>query len=127
MTKNKLLILKKEKMNTEQKTTVKEITVQELKFLFDDKKDFQLIDVREKFERDIANIGGKLIPLGKIQFQLTKIEKDKQVVIYCRSGRRSAEAVKLLEEATGHVKLYNLKGGILAWSAEIDETVSILL
>ena len=114
-------------MNTEQKTTVKEITVQELKFLFDDKKDFQLIDVREQFERDIANIGGKLIPLGKIQFHSAKIEKDKQVVIYCRSGRRSAEAVKLLEEVTGHVKLYNLKGGIIAWAAEIDETVSILL
>lgn len=114
-------------MNTEQKTTVKEITVQELKFLLEDKKNIQLIDVREQFERDIANIGGKLIPLGKIQFQLNKIEKDKQVVIYCRSGRRSAEAVKLLEEATGHVKLYNLKGGILAWAAEIDETVSILL
>ena len=114
-------------MNTKQKTAVKEITVQELKLLFDDKKDFQLIDVREQFERDIANIGGKLIPLGKIQFNLDKIEKDKQVVIYCRSGRRSAEAVKLLEEATGQVKLYNLKGGILAWADEIDETVSILL
>jgi len=114
-------------MTTEQKTTVKEITVQELKSLFDDNKDFQLIDVREQFERDIAHIGGKLIPLGKIKFHITEIKKDKQVIIYCRSGRRSADAVKLLEEATGHVALYNLRGGILAWSAEIDETVSILL
>jgi len=114
-------------MITEQKTKVKEITVQELKSLFDDKRDFQLIDVREQFESDIANIGGKLIPLGKIQFYVGKIEKDKLVVIYCRSGRRSAEAVKLLEAATGHTKLYNLKGGILAWAAEIDKTVSILL
>jgi adenylyltransferase/sulfurtransferase len=86
-----------------------------------------LIDVREQFEHDIANIGGKLIPLGKIKFHLDEIEKDKQVVIYCRSGRRSAEAVKFLEEATGHLILYNLKGGILAWAAEIDEKVSILL
>ncbi len=114
-------------MITEQKIKVKEITVQELKSLFDDKNDFQLIDVREQFERDIANIGGALIPLGKIDFHLGEIEKDKQVVIYCRSGRRSAEAVKLLEEATGHAKLYNLKGGILAWAAEIDKTVSTLL
>ena len=114
-------------MITEQKTTVKEITVHELKSIFDDKKDFQLIDVREKFERDIAHIGGKLIPLGKIQFQVGKIERNKQVVIYCRSGRRSAEAVKLLEAATGHAKLYNLKGGILAWAVEIDKTVSTLL
>ena len=114
-------------MTTEQKTAVKEITVQELKSLFDDKKDIQLIDVREQFEWDIANIGGSLIPLGKIKFHLVEIETDKQVVIYCRSGRRSADAVKLLEEATGHTELYNLKGGILAWSAEIDQTVSILL
>jgi len=114
-------------MTTEQKTIVKEITVQELKSLFDDKKDIQLIDVREQFEHDIANIGGKLIPLGKINSHLLEIKKDKQVIIYCRSGRRSADAVKLLEEATGHVELYNLKGGILAWSAEIDATVSILI
>ncbi len=112
-------------MITEQTTTVKEITVQELKTLFDTKKDFQLIDVREQFEHDIANIGGKLITLGKINFKLDEIEKDKQVIIYCRSGRRSADAVKILEEATGHVNLYNLRGGILAWSAEIDKTVSI--
>jgi rhodanese-related sulfurtransferase len=51
---------------------------------------------------------------------LVEIEKDKQVVIYCRSVRRSADAVKLLEEATGHTGLYNLKGGILAWSAKIE-------
>ena len=114
-------------MTTDQKTTVKEITVQELKSLFDDKKDIQLIDVREQFERDIANIGGRLIPLGKIKFHLVEIERDKQVVIYCRSGRRSADAVELLQEAIGHTELYNLKGGILAWSAEIDQTVSILL
>lgn len=114
-------------MTTEQKTTVKEITVQELKSLFDDKRDFQLIDVREQFERDIANIGGRLIPLGEIKFHLVEIEKDKQVIIYCRSGRRSADAVKLLQEATGHEELYNLKGGILAWAADIDRTVSILL
>ncbi len=114
-------------MTTEQKIIVKEITVQELKSLFDDKKDFQLIDVREQFERDLANIGGRLIPLGQIKFNLVEIEKDKQVIIYCRSGRRSADAVKLLQEVTGHVELYNLKGGILAWAAEIDETVSIQL
>lgn len=114
-------------MTTKRKTTVKEITVQELKSLFDDKRDFQLIDVREQFERDIANIGGKLIPLGEIKSQLVEIENDKQVIIYCRSGRRSADAVELLQEAIGHEQLYNLKGGILAWSAEIDQTVSVLL
>ena len=58
---------------------------------------------------------------------MVEIEKDNRDVIYCRSGRRSADAVKLLEEATGHTELYNLKGGILVWSADIEQTVSILL
>ncbi len=106
---------------------VKEITVQELKKLVENKEDFQLIDVREEIEHEVTNIGGQLIPLGKIYFHLSKIEKDKKVVIYCRSGKRSADAVKLLQEAAGLDNLYNLKGGILAWSAEIDNTVSPLL
>ncbi|MCF6361276.1 MAG: rhodanese-like domain-containing protein [Cyclobacteriaceae bacterium] len=106
---------------------VKEITVQELNQLVKNKEDFQLIDVREEFEHDISNIGGRLIPLGKVYFHLSEIEKDKKVVIYCRSGRRSADAVKLLQDAAGLENLYNLKGGILAWSAEIDNTVSTLL
>ncbi len=106
---------------------VKEITVQELNELVENKEDFQLIDVREEFEHKVSNIGGQLIPLGKIYFSLSEIEKDKKVVIYCRSGKRSADAVKLLQDAAGLENLYNLKGGILAWSAEIDETVSTLL
>jgi sulfur-carrier protein adenylyltransferase/sulfurtransferase len=106
---------------------VKEITVQELNELIENKEDFQLIDVREEFEREVASIGGKLIPLGKIYFHLSEIEKDKKVVIYCRSGKRSADAVKLLQDATDLENLYNLKGGILAWAAEIDDTVSTLL
>ncbi len=114
-------------MKTEQKKAVKEITVQELKILFDKKIDFQLIDVREQFERDISDIGGDLIPLGDIEININKIEINKQVVIYCRSGRRSAEATQLLVEASGNDEIYNLKGGILAWAEEIDQTVSILL
>jgi len=106
---------------------VKEITVQELENLIDRNQDFQLIDVREEYEHKVANIGGKLIPLSKVYFHLADIEKDKKVVIYCRSGRRSAEAVRMLEEATSHAKLYNLKGGILAWAKEIDQSVSIEL
>lgn len=106
---------------------VKEITVQELNELFKKKEDIQLIDVREDFERAVAHIGGKLIPLGKIYFHLAEIEKEKQVVIYCRSGRRSADAVRLLQEATGNNRMYNLVGGIIAWATEIDKSVSIEL
>ena len=103
---------------------VKEIDVHELKLPFDRQQEFQLIDVREPYERDVAHIGGKLIPLGKIYFHLADIAKDKQVVIYCRSGRRSADAVRLLQEATGNTKMYNLAGGILAWAVEIDKTLT---
>lgn len=106
---------------------VKELTVQELNNLIKNKEDFQLIDVREEFESEVASIGGLLIPLGKIYFHLGEIEKEKKVVIYCRSGKRSADAILLLQEAAGFDNLYNLKGGILEWSAEIDNTVSTLL
>ena len=107
-----------------EKQKVKEIDVHTLKHLFDNKEAFQLIDVREPYERDVANIGGKLIPLGKIYFHLAEIAKDKQVIIYCRSGRRSADAVRLLQAVTGNSKMYNLTGGILAWAAEIDKTLT---
>ncbi len=104
---------------------VKEVTVQELKQMLDEKKDFQLIDVREQFEYDTANIGGELIPLGNIMLESDKIEKDKQVVIHCRSGARSAAAIMQLEQTHGFTNLYNLKGGILAWIAEVDPSLSL--
>ncbi len=99
---------------------VKEITVQELKKMMDEKKDFQLIDVREQFEYDTANLGAELIPLGNILLEADKISKDKTVVVHCRSGARSAAAIMQLEQNHGFNNLYNLKGGILAWAAEID-------
>jgi rhodanese-related sulfurtransferase len=104
---------------------VKEVTVQELKQMLDEKKDFQLIDVREQFEYDTANIGGELIPLGNIMLESDKIDKDKQVVIHCRSGARSAAAIMQLEQTHGFTNLYNLKGGILAWIAEVDSSLSL--
>ena len=104
---------------------VKEITVQELKALMDEKKDFQLIDVREEFEYEAANMGATLIPLGNIVLEEDKISKDKLVVIHCRSGARSAAAIMQLEQQFGFTNLFNLKGGILAWIAEIDNTLSL--
>ncbi len=102
---------------------VKEITVTELKEWKDSKKDFQLIDCREQYEFDFCNLDGELIPLGNIIEQAEKISKDKDVVIHCRSGQRSATAILQLQTQLGLTKLYNLKGGILAWSAEIDPSV----
>ena len=94
---------------------MKTITVQELKLLKDQNADFQLIDVREVHEYEEANIGGHLIPLGEIQERFTEISKEKQVIMQCRSGARSASAIQFLEQNYGYTNLYNLEGGILAW------------
>jgi adenylyltransferase/sulfurtransferase len=99
---------------------MKEVTVEELKELKESAKDFQLIDVREPHEYDICNLEGELIPMGQIPANVEKISKDKQVIMYCRSGRRSADIITWLEKNHHLTNLYNLKGGILAWAREID-------
>ncbi|MES2513908.1 MAG: rhodanese-like domain-containing protein [Bacteroidota bacterium] len=98
---------------------MKEITAKELKQLMDDKKDFQLIDVREQYEFDETNMNGELIPMGEVMDNVDKISKDKQVVIHCRSGKRSATVIGALESQHGFTNLYNLKGGILAYIEEV--------
>jgi adenylyltransferase/sulfurtransferase len=102
---------------------VPEIDVHQLRNWQDSGKDFQLIDVRESFEYDIAHLGGLLIPLGSVAQDAHKIDKERDVVIHCRSGKRSADAIRLLQELHGYNNLYNLKGGILAWAEEIDASV----
>src|SRR5690606_10587747 len=99
---------------------MKEISVEELKELKDSGDDFQLIDVREPYEYDVSNLGGELIPLGNVPNNVEKIARDKKVVLYCRSGRRSADAITWLERNHKFDNLYNLQGGILEWVAEID-------
>lgn len=101
---------------------MKEITVQELKEMMDTKSDFQLIDVREEMEFEHCNIGGQLIPMGTIMDHLDEIATDKKVILHCKSGRRSATVIQILE-SKGFTNLYNLQGGILAWSDQIDPTV----
>jgi rhodanese-related sulfurtransferase len=98
---------------------MKEITVRELQQLRDNNADFQLIDVREQHEFDEANLNGLLIPMGEIIDRATEVSKDKQVVIHCRSGKRSATVINALESQHGFTNLYNLKGGILAYIEEI--------
>ena len=102
---------------------MKEITVSELKKLKDSKADFQLIDVREEHELEICEIGGEHISMGEVMDNINKISKDKQVVIHCRSGARSGAICQALE-AAGFNNVYNLKGGIIAWSTEIDPSVT---
>ncbi len=100
-----------------------EISVRELHEWIQSGEDFQLIDVREPYEYDIAHIGGTLIPKGEILKHLDLIDRNKNVVIYCRSGRRSQDVIDLLEESGIH-NLKNLKGGILAWADEIDPSMA---
>jgi len=104
--------------------TMKELSVTELKEMLDRGEALQLIDVREPYEREIASIGGELIPLSSIVQNAEKIQKDKKVIFYCRSGKRSATAIQALQKQDSELKeLYNLVGGILAWSDEIDDSV----
>ena len=106
---------------------MKEISVTELKALKDQGADFQLIDVREEYEYDIANLanlGAELIPLATVPVNAERIAKGKQVIIHCRSGARSANAVRLLESQFGFDNLYNLKGGILAYADEVDTSLA---
>lgn len=93
-----------------------EISAQDLKAKMDNKEDFVLIDVREKHEYDEFNIGGKLIPLGEIMGALGDLEdiKGKEVIVHCRSGKRSAMAQHLMLQA-GFNDVKNLTGGVLAW------------
>lgn len=104
---------------------MKELSVTELKKMMDAYEDFQLIDVREEHEAEAANIGGILIPMGTVMDHLDEIAKDKKVVVHCRSGKRSATVIQALEQQHGYTNLYNLKGGIMAYAAEIDPTLTV--
>ena len=93
------------------------ITAEELKQRMDAGEQLHLLDVREPHENAEFNIGGTLIPLGKIQsFQLEDIEdlKNEEVICYCRSGNRSGQAAMILEQF-GFTNTKNLTGGMLVW------------
>ena len=103
--------------------TVPEVTATEVKKMMDEKKPFVLIDVREPHEYQICKIpGSKLIPLGEVARRMHELNSADEIVVHCRSGQRSAEAVEFLMKA-GFSKIHNLKGGVLAWSDEVDPTM----
>ena len=102
---------------------MKEITPIELLELRTANKDLILIDVREPHEKEIADIGGELIPLGTLPENIPNYPKDQQIIVYCRSGGRSGNAVNFLENKAGFTNVYNLRGGILAWSDQVDPSV----
>jgi molybdopterin/thiamine biosynthesis adenylyltransferase/rhodanese-related sulfurtransferase len=102
---------------------VEEIDVFQLREWIDSNKDFQLIDVREPYEYEIANMKGELIPLAQISSKVDAISRERKVVVHCRSGVRSAKAIRELQEFYGYNNLVNLKGGILAFAKEIDHSI----
>ncbi len=99
--------------------SIREITAKELWGWQVRGEDFQLIDVREPHEYGIVNIGAELIPLATVAANNEKIDRDKKVVVHCKSGGRSAKAIRELEEKFGLTNLYNLKGGILGYIDEV--------
>ena len=102
---------------------IPEMSPHELKRKMDAGEPFELIDVREPFEYEIARIGGAtLIPLGEIFERLDDLSGEQPIVVHCHSGKRSAQAVGLLQQH-GFTKVYNLEGGIDAWSDQIDPNV----
>jgi adenylyltransferase/sulfurtransferase len=103
---------------------IPQITVEELKRKLDAKEDVFVLDVREPHEYPIANLGAPLIPLGQLEQRVGELaaEKDREVVIHCRSGARSQKAALILKNV-GFRKVENLAGGILAWADKIDPTM----
>jgi adenylyltransferase/sulfurtransferase len=101
---------------------VPEIEPRELKARLDRGDDLFILDVREPHEYQICNIGGQLIPLGELPRRAHELDSSREIVAHCRSGKRSAEAVDFLRKA-GFRKIWNLKGGILAWSDQVDSSV----
>lgn len=101
---------------------VPQISVQEFKRRRDAGEDLFLLDVREPYEYQIAQIGGTLIPLNDVPQRLSEIPRDRDVVVQCKSGGRSQRAAEFLMQ-NGLTRVSNLTGGILAWSDQIDPTV----
>ncbi|MFT4601546.1 MAG: molybdopterin/thiamine biosynthesis adenylyltransferase/rhodanese-related sulfurtransferase [Arenicella sp.] len=102
---------------------IKGIDVFTLKKWLDSDEEIQLIDVREQYEYGIANIKGQLIPQNEVLEHVDEISSEYKVVIHCRSGKRSADVIGLLQDKFGFTNLYNLEGGILDWADKIDPSM----
>ena len=98
---------------------VPEIQVEDLKRMMDTGHDFFLLDVRQPHEYQICNLNGHLIPLNDLPIRFAELDPNKETVVYCRSGSRSAKAVDFLQQQ-GFKNVKNLAGGVLAWSDRVD-------
>jgi sulfur-carrier protein adenylyltransferase/sulfurtransferase len=101
---------------------IPQLSVKDLKQRIDRGEDVYIIDVREPFEYQIANIGGELIPQGEVPQRLGEIDRNREVIVQCRSGGRSQKIAEFLKQS-GYASVVNLEGGILAWADQIDPSV----
>lgn len=104
---------------------VPEITVGDLKSSLDGGEKLLLVDVREPFEREIADlpeVGQVRIPVGELEARADELDPDQRIVLYCRTGARSGWATQLLH-AKGYDHALNLKGGLMAWRDQIDPSL----
>jgi adenylyltransferase/sulfurtransferase len=104
------------------KNGIPQLSVRELKQRMDAGEEVYILDVREPWEYKIAQIGGKLIPLKEVPQRLSEIDRDREVIVQCKSGGRSQRIAELLKQQ-GYPRVVNLAGGILAWASEIDPAV----
>lgn len=103
---------------------MQEMTVLELKARLDAGDDVQLIDVRQPDEYAFASIqGSKLIPLGEVIARMDEIDPQRETVVLCKMGGRSLQAIDALQQRGFSGGLFNLSGGITAWSNEVDPSV----
>lgn len=103
---------------------MEEITATELKQRLDKGNDIQIIDVREDNEIAIARIPNSVhIPLGQVLSRMNEIDPNRETVVFCKMGGRSARAIDALQRSGFTGKLANLKGGIIGWSNEVDPSV----
>jgi adenylyltransferase/sulfurtransferase len=102
--------------------SVPEIRVEELKQRLDSGEDLFLLDVRDESEYEISNIGGQLIPLPELPKRVNELNTHRKIVTVCKMGPRGAKAVQVLHKA-GFTQVWNLTGGIHAWSDRIDRGV----
>ena len=106
------------------KPRMEELTATELKQRLDRGDDLQIIDVREPNEYEIARLPNTtLIPLGQVTSRMSEIDPNRETVVHCKMGGRSAKAIEALKGAGFTGRLINLKGGITAWSNEVDASV----
>ncbi len=101
---------------------IPQLTAMELKQRLDAGEDLCILDVREPWEYQIANLGGKLIPQNEVPQRLSEIDRDREIVVHCKLGGRSQRVAEFLQKA-GYAKIANLAGGIFAWADQIDPTM----